>query len=70
MQGMITQDTGRVYSISEVAQRLGKRYKTVWKWCRIDKTVRCIVWPSGSIAIPESELRRLMTPNEPPTPEA
>lgn len=69
MPDMDTQDSGRVYSISDVAARLGVRYKTVWKWCRKDKSVRCIVWPSGSVRIPESELRRLLTQSE-PTPEA
>jgi predicted site-specific integrase-resolvase len=69
MPNMDTQDNGRVYSISDVADRLGVRYKTVWKWCRKDKTVRIIVWPSGSVRIPESELQRLLRA-EPSTPEA
>jgi predicted site-specific integrase-resolvase len=60
MPNMETQDTGRVYSIRDVADRLHLRYKTVWKWCRIDKTVRCVVYPSGTLRIPEAELRRLM----------
>jgi predicted site-specific integrase-resolvase len=69
MLDMETQDIGRVYTLSEVAQRIGKSYKTVWKWCRVDKTVRVVVWPSGSLGIPEAELRRLMT-ETPSTPEA
>jgi predicted site-specific integrase-resolvase len=69
MQDMNTQDNGRVYSIRDVADRLHLRYKTVWKWCRVDKTVRVVVYPSGTVRIPESELRRLMTLSE-PTPEA
>ena len=70
MQDMGTQDMGRVYSIRDVADRLGVRYKTVWKWCRVDKTVRCIVWPSGSVRVPEAELQRLLTGETPIVPEA
>jgi predicted site-specific integrase-resolvase len=69
MPNMETQDNGRVYSIRDVADRLHLRYKTVWKWVRVEKTVRCIVYPSGTVRIPESELRRLMTLSD-PTPEA
>ena len=65
MPNMDTQDNGRVYSIRDVADRLHLRYKTVWKWVRIEKTVRCIVMPSGTLRIPESELRRLMTETPP-----
>lgn len=66
---MDTQDNGRVYKLSEVARRLNVEYKTVWKWCRVDKTVRVVVWPSGSLRISEAELRRLMQ-ETPTTPEA
>lgn len=61
MLDMETQDNGRVYKLSEVARRLNVSYKTVWKWCRVDQTVRFVVWPSGSLRISEAELRRLMT---------
>ena len=52
----------KVYSISDVAHLLGVRYKTVWKWCRVDKTVRYIMWDSGSLRIPASEVARLLEP--------
>lgn len=70
MQDMGTQNIDRVYSIRDVADRLHLRYKTVWKWCRIDKTVRCIVMDSGTLRIPEAELQRLMTQTRPSRDEA
>jgi len=52
-------DAGRVYSIRDVADRLRLPYRTVYKWCRIDRTVRVVYYPSGKVRIPEAELRRL-----------
>ena len=70
MPNMGTKSTAPLYSIREVADRLDVKYKTVWKWCRVDKTVRCIVWPSGSVRVPEAELQRLLTGETIDTPEA
>lgn len=50
----------RMYSIKEVAERLGLSYKTVWKWTRKNNTVRAVVYESGTVRIPESELMRLL----------
>ena len=69
MSDMTMQDNGKLYSVGEVAALLGLAYKTIWKWCRVTKTLRCIVLPSGTLRIPEAELRRLMTESA-PTPEA
>jgi predicted site-specific integrase-resolvase len=70
MPNMGTESTGRVYRIRDVADRLGVSYKTVWKWCRVQKTVNCIIWPSGSVRVPEAELQRLLTQETDITQEA
>lgn len=58
----------RMYSIREVAERLGLSYKTVWKWARTDNIIRCVVYETGTVRIPESEVLRLLAdpPQEPP----
>jgi predicted site-specific integrase-resolvase len=58
-------DMDKLYSIQEVADHLGLSYKTIWKWCRVEKTVRVVVLDSGTIRIPGAELQRLTTQTEP-----
>lgn len=65
MQRMNNEGAERLYKLSEIADRLAIKYKTLWKWCRIEKTVRVIVMDSGSLRIPESEVERLLTQTEP-----
>ena len=59
--------TERLYSISEVAIRIGVSYETLRRWIEKGAVEAVRVGPDGTIRIPERTLQTLINIYSPPT---